>query len=201
KLRRDDIGIFHPQWDDPDSIGLVADKKSIIFTDVNDFSTRLESLREGDSATEDHLLKLWPTLLAGPALLWWNSHITRFERNTLREAGLTALLDALKGRFEPDAVDATIKFTSDKLVLKDIAANEYALSQFFNTKLRHARTMGVLNDDNANWHGVMVQIWTTLDLATKQYLRPPSRRERLGEYMSEIDNARPILMAAARQRY
>ncbi|KAM7182656.1 hypothetical protein V8F33_014131 [Rhypophila sp. PSN 637] len=125
KLRRDDIGIFHPQWEDPDGIGLVAHKKSIIFTDINDFSTR-------------------------PALLWWNSHITQNERNTLQEEGLIALLDALKGRFEPDPVTATIKFTSDKLTLKDIAANEFALSQFFNTKLKHARTMGLLADDNVN---------------------------------------------------
>ncbi|KAM7213398.1 hypothetical protein V8F06_011193 [Rhypophila decipiens] len=58
KLRRDDIGIFHPQWENPNGISLVANKKSIIFTNINDFNTRLRSLQAVNTSTEDHLLQL-----------------------------------------------------------------------------------------------------------------------------------------------
>ncbi|KAI0188571.1 hypothetical protein EV127DRAFT_117939 [Xylaria flabelliformis] len=82
-----------------------------------------------------------------------------------------------------------------------MAQDEAAMVNFIQKKLRYARAMRTLNKSNSNWHGVMVLIWTHMDLGIKQFLPPPETDDTLAGYMSKVAKAKPILLAAAREKF
>ena len=106
---------------------MVNDGKNVIFTDAICFHNRISSFIEGDPSFERQMTSLWPTLLGGPALLWWNGELTSIERNNYRAGGIYVLLSALRTRFTPDAAMATQKFTEGKLTLYEIASDDSIL--------------------------------------------------------------------------
>ena len=63
------------------------------------------------------------------------------------------------------------KFTDGKLTLHNIAQDEASLRQYVQKKLRYVKAMGILINNNANWQGVMVQIWSSMVLNVEQFLR------------------------------
>ncbi|KAK7750468.1 hypothetical protein SLS62_007547 [Diatrype stigma] len=204
KLKKNDIGIFDPHEPDPEGIGLIPTKTPIIFTDAYAFRDRINSFLEDRASRADYerqLLTLFQTLLAGPAVVWWNSELQEFNRTQLRATGIQAMLSALINRFRPDAAMATAQFSSSYFVLRDLAENENALQTYVMKKLRWARAMGTLADNNVNWYGVMMQVWSHTDLAVKQYLRQPLQHETLEMYMLQVEQSKATLLALASQKY
>jgi hypothetical protein len=204
RVRREDIGQFNPHYEDPEEVGIVCKGRGIIFTDVICFQDRLQSFLEDEETAakaEKQILSMFQTLLSGPAVIWWNNELTETMRVQLRREGLEAVTAALRIRFAPDAATATNKFTEAKLTLKDIAEDDTALLQFIQRKLRYAHAMGILDNNNNNWYGTMVQIWSSLDYKIKRYLRAPRTLETLSDYMQEVMESRSIFLAAATERY
>jgi hypothetical protein len=204
KIKREDVGTFDPWYEDPDDLGIVYEGKNTIFTDVYSFQERINTFREmpdTNTSNTQQLLELFQTLLAGPAMLWWNSELPSSERVQLRKKGLDDMMRALINRFKPEASIATQKFTTGVFTLRDLARDEYGLSQFIQKKLRYARAMDILTADNYNWHGVMIQIYSSLSLDVKQFLRAPRRDEKLEDYTMQIEETRSTLLSAAVDKY
>ncbi|KAI1770869.1 hypothetical protein F4818DRAFT_224263 [Hypoxylon cercidicola] len=129
----------------------------------------------------------------------WNDKLTDGDRRLLRAAGLRRVLVA------PEDVElaiATAKFTSGTptLTLSEIASDQNILTQHVQTKLQHARTMRLLADDNANWHGVMMQIWSGFSLEIKQNLPAPTRSATLESYVTCLEWIKPLLLALATKK-
>lgn len=204
RIKREDVGQFDPHYYDPDDVGIVCEGRNMIFTDIFCFGDRLRSFLEDEDtalSAEKQILAMFQTLLSGPAVIWWNNELTEQMRIQLRKKGLEAVMGALRTRFAHDAATATNKFTESKLTLKDIAESDTALLQFIQRKLRYAHAIGILNNKNTNWYGTMVQIWSSLDLKIKQYLRAPRTSEALSDYMQEVEESKAILLVAATERY
>ncbi|KAI0533448.1 hypothetical protein GGR58DRAFT_521547 [Xylaria digitata] len=73
KLKREDIGLFDPEYDDPNDVGVVTKGRNLIFTDVYSFSDRINSFFENDatrSSNKSQIMALLPTLLTESAVLW-----------------------------------------------------------------------------------------------------------------------------------
>ncbi len=47
----------------------------------------------------------------------------------------------------------------------------------------------------------MVQIWTYMDRQIKKFLRPPSRRETLADYMRQLEESKAAFIAYALDHY
>ena len=182
----------------------MADGKSLIFIDIHCFCDRLSTFLEDKAIAieaERQILSQFPNFLGGTAVLWWTNEITSQYRLQLRKQGLQAVLHALCERFDTDRNTATRLFSEARLHLKDIAVNDTALTQYIQKMLRFARSMGILNVDNGNWQGVMTQVWNSMDLKIRQYLRPPAIASTLDQYMQHVEGSRAILLAAARDYY
>ena len=110
-------------------------------------------------------------------------------------------MEKLQTRFLPDAAQASDKFTSAKLSLRDIAQDESALVLFIQKKLRYAKAMGLLAPSSVNWHSVMIQIWSSMSLDIRQYLRAPLRTGTLASYMLQVEEARVLLNTLAYDVY
>jgi hypothetical protein len=87
------------------------------------------------------------------------------------------------------------------LTLRDVAVDLHSVVTFINKKLRYARAMGILARDNGNWHGVMIQIWSSMTLDIRQHLRAPSQKETLTMYMLQVKQSLSLLSASARDQY
>ena len=74
KLKREDVGIFNPTFDDPDDQGKVKTKdgKNVVYTDVQRFvdniSTILEDDPNGNSTRQ--IVQFFPTLIEGFTDAW-----------------------------------------------------------------------------------------------------------------------------------
>lgn len=204
KIKREDIGQFNPHHEDADHVGVVADGKTLVFTDVFSFIDRINTFLEDEATRDDaarQIASFFQTLLGGPAAMWWSNEVAAERRRQLRQAGLLAMLDALIFRFNPDAATATRDFNESSLSLRDIAEDDHAMNIFVQKKLRWARAMGILDIANANWQGVMVQIWSSMDLRIRQYVQAPRRQSTLADYMQGLEESRAILLAAAYEQY
>ncbi|KAI1733407.1 hypothetical protein F4680DRAFT_441847 [Xylaria scruposa] len=193
KLKREDIGTFDPSYDDPDDLGVVTEGKNVIFTDVYCFCDRIQSFLEDETtrySNERQILALFQTLLTGPAVLWWNNELGVAERTNLRQQGLKPLLTKMKERFILDSSIATKRYEEDELTIHDIYRNEHALPQYVQKKLRYARVMGLMGENNINWRGVMSQIRNSMRLELKQFLKPPRSNQTMEEYMQWIEESR-----------
>jgi hypothetical protein len=202
KIKREEIGIFNPDYKDPDDLGLVQDGKNLIFTDVYSFVDRISTFTEstGEEAARQ-IISQFQALLGGPAILWWTNEVMAARRIDLRNRGLTALLDELTDRFGPDAATATNSFYQCKLRLRQVAENEQALLQFVQKKLRWARAMRMLGSDHTNWVGALMQIWSDMDFEIQQCLPRPDDFDNLTEYMRKIEKSRVLVNAAAYKYY
>jgi hypothetical protein len=54
-----------------------------------------------------------------------------------------------------------------------------------------------LADNEGNWYGVMVQIWSSMDSGIKQLLQPPSQDMTLAMYMQVVNKSKSTLVASA----
>jgi hypothetical protein len=134
RIKREDIGLFDPHHDDK---GIIVDGKNLIFTDIFAFGERIDSFLEEPDTKQDNerqIVSMFQTLLAGSALLWWNNELNYTTRTQIRIEGLNSIMEKLQTRFLPDAAQASDKFTSAKLSLRDIAQDESALVLFIQKK-------------------------------------------------------------------
>ena len=206
KIKREEVGQFNPLYEDPDDLGVVADGKNLIYTDVHCFIDRINTFMEDATTRHDaerQILGMFQTLLGGSAVMWWTNELTAERRAQLRKMGLEYILQELRTRFDTDAGTATRRFNDGTVTLKDIAKDDMALSQYVQKMLRYARSAGLLNNNNSNWHGPMMTIWSNMDIKIRQYLRPPDQDDgqSLADYMRQVEKARAILLAAAHDIY
>ncbi|EAQ84379.1 hypothetical protein CHGG_08393 [Chaetomium globosum CBS 148.51] len=151
-----------------------------------------------------HPVRSWGTfqaILGGSAILWWTNELMAARRIELRSAGLLAILDELIVRFGPDAANATKSFYDCKLYLRDVAADEQALQQFVQKKLRWARSMRMLGPDHSNWSSAMMMIWSHMEFEIQQCLPRPDEFTSLSDYMKKIEKSRIIVNSAALKYY
>ncbi|RYC55608.1 hypothetical protein CHU98_g10598 [Xylaria longipes] len=204
KIKRDDIGILNPEWDDPEDRGVVADGKDIIYTDACMFTSRINALLEHEgtrASNTSQIMGLFDHLLAGSALLWWNEEVDPNDRRIWRKAGLDEVLLKLEDRFKTRPGHATKKFLQGRLTLYDIATNRNAIPQYIQRKLRYARANGTLARDNSNWAGVMENIRDQWDDEILDQIRAPKDKETLHDYMQKVEKARHGLERRAERRY
>ncbi|EAQ86812.1 hypothetical protein CHGG_08065 [Chaetomium globosum CBS 148.51] len=202
KIKREEIGIFNPDYPDPDDLGIVQDGKNLIFTDVYSFVDRIATFTEslGEEASRQ-ILGHFQAILGGSAILWWTNELMAARRIELRSAGLLAILDELIVRFGPDAANATKSFYDCKLYLRDVAADEQALQQFVQKKLRWARSIRMLGPDHSNWSSAMMMIWSHMEFEIQQCLPRPDEFASLSDYMKKIEKSRIIVNSAALKYY
>ncbi|KAK3946659.1 hypothetical protein QBC32DRAFT_225709, partial [Pseudoneurospora amorphoporcata] len=204
KVKREDVGTFDPDADDPKDQGVVNDGKYTIYTDVYAFREQMLSFienaqqRQPSSKMNKQLTRLFHTCLAGSARVWWTVEVDNDTRLDWKEGGIYELLDQLVNRFLPDAATATAKFTRGRICLREIYDNAGALTFYVQRQMRYAKAMGTLTKDNRNWYGVMMQIWSSMELRIQQNVRAPFEEESLADYMQLIRRSRAILTSAAR---
>jgi hypothetical protein len=198
------IGVFDPTYNDPNEAGVVTSGKDTIYTDVLSFTERIYTFIEDDESYEEYapqLRKLFPTLLQGQALQWYNTEITPYDRQKLRNKGIESMLSKLRKRFQMDQQEASIKFTNGKPSLYDIGKDPTLITLFFQKKMRYAKVLGLLDESNKNWHAVCFQLWNTLELDVHQNLDRPSKKEKLSSFMRRVEESKPDMRAAAIKRY
>ncbi|KAI8173776.1 hypothetical protein K4K49_003035 [Colletotrichum sp. SAR 10_70] len=203
KLKREEIGIFDPEYPDPQDVGMVTVGKDIVYTDVWTFWDRLDTFlddRETQSQAEKQIIDIFSTLLQGSAVIWWTIETTARRRQKLRERGLNDLMKALEKPFAMDPGRATKKFRKTRFFLRDLLDDEHSLRKFVQKKFRYSKAIGTLDRRNANWRGVMMDIWSGKELDVQQYLQPPGRRDTMEGYMQKIEEARTILLSAAERK-
>lgn len=160
RLKREEVGLFDPECDDSQDVGMVIVGKDLIFTDVWTFIGRLEFFKDGenDLDIEAEIKRLFPTLLQGSAVHWWTTEITNTKRRELQRAEYGQVIDTLASRFSMEPTRATRKFRKGFLQLKDIAKDEFALRKFIQRNLQYARAMGTIDRKNLNWRGAINNI-------------------------------------------
>lgn len=214
KPKREDIGTFNPDYPDPEDIGMVSEGRDLVYIDPVLWHDNVKSFlpvnagnagNAGDAgavtaALQRHLATLFPTLLRGSASLWWTSELTGADRVALR-GDINRQMVALCDRFRPDSAMATAKFARGRLRIEDVVAQGSALGQYVARMLRHARVMGILANDQGNWHGVMHQIWSTMDVDIQLVLKAPRKDafNSLSEYMGEVRESLVTIQAYGRK--
>ncbi|KAI1661950.1 hypothetical protein F4813DRAFT_398403 [Daldinia decipiens] len=200
QLKRGDVGRFNPSHLDERGAGMVTDGCTLVFTDVDLFVEHIESFLQDPlaaAANERQILQWLEALLNGPAAMWWSHELTRVDRRALRLAGLSEILVDLERRFRLTPAVAAVKFEHGKLRLRDVAFDENRPMQFVRMKLRYARAMELLDEDNTEWLFVMLQIWFSMDVDIRAVLSPPFPSQTLDLYLEEIDKTTPDLMSRA----
>ncbi|KAI1661796.1 hypothetical protein F4813DRAFT_398332 [Daldinia decipiens] len=201
QLRREDIGRFNPDYPDPNGVGMIIDGNTPIFTDIKRFVERIESFledRDTAAANEKQMVLLFEVLLDGQAALWWSNELVYKDRRSLRQAGLTKMLAALKSRFSYDLVITLDEYTDRRLSLEQIVEDENRLIQFFQTRLRYAKSLGFLDQDNKGWYEVLKGVWSAMDYDLRDVVPAPSDLYSLEEYMKEVNEAKLRFLDVAR---
>jgi hypothetical protein len=104
-IKKDDVGKFIHDFPDPDDLGIVDDGKDTIYTDVLQFEDCLASFLENEETHNKNsrqILEIFPSLLGGDAVIWWNSELTFDERRQLRRKGMAAVFHSIRDRFQLD---------------------------------------------------------------------------------------------------
>jgi hypothetical protein len=99
RIKKDDVGKFIPDLTDPDDLGIINDGKDTIYTDVLQLEDRLASFlenKETHNKNSRQILELFPSLLGGDAVIWWNSELTFGERRQLRKKGMAAVFHSIE---------------------------------------------------------------------------------------------------------
>jgi hypothetical protein len=82
KIKREDIGIFDPHYEDPHELGVVNGGKCTIYTDVYCFTERINSFLEDENtylSAQSQIMSFFPTLLSGAAVIWWTSEVPQLH--------------------------------------------------------------------------------------------------------------------------
>ena len=204
KIKKEDVGQFNPYYNDPDYIGIIVDGKSLIFIDIYYFCDCLSTFLEDEAMAveaERQILSQFLNFLGNIAVLQWTNEITSQYCLQLWKQGLQVVLTALYKRFDIDRNIATRLFSEARLYLKDIAVNNITLIQYIQKMLRFARLIGILNVDNSNQQGVMIQVWNSMDLKIRQYLCPLAIASTLDQYIQHIEGSYTILLTIAYNYY
>ena len=83
KLKREDIGIFNPEHNNPKKLSTVNNSKALVFTSVHSFINQLCTLTEHQAICEEaayQIVALFETLLSSSALIWWSNKKTYNNR-------------------------------------------------------------------------------------------------------------------------
>ena len=117
--------------------------------------------------------------------MWWTNELIVERYVQLCKMGLEYILQELRIRFDTDTGIATRCFNDGIVTLKDIVKDNIALSQYIQKILRYARSASLLNNNNSNWYGLIMTIWSNIDIKIRQYLRLPDQdnSQSLADYM------------------
>ena len=69
--------------------------------------------------------------------------------------------------------------------------------------LYYTRSTSLLNNNNSNWYGPIITIWSNIDIKIRQYLRPPDQDngQSLTNYIRQVEKVYTILLAAVYNIY
>ena len=73
KIKREEVGQFNPLYKDPDDLGVVADGKNLIYTNVYCFIDYINTFIEDINIRHDierQILGIFQTLLGGSIVIW-----------------------------------------------------------------------------------------------------------------------------------
>ncbi len=201
RIKRQDIGIFDPEFPNPQELGAVTDGSRLVYTDVFEFVERMRTILEDDfiaGESERQIIGFFPTLLAGSAVIWWSVELMPENRAQLRQTGLDGILKALEKRFTPDTTIAMEKFNKSRLRLKDVAEDPALTGRFVQRLLRLSKDMGILAEDRSNWIGVVTTIWDKMDPEIRLVLHAPSPSEQLTDFIQRVEKAKYLVAGFAR---
>jgi hypothetical protein len=195
KIKREDMGMFNPDADDPKNTGVLTEGRNIVFTDVFSFEQRVLSLLEVEpedvGKINRQLVQHFNTCLAGSALLWWINEVGS-DRLFLKAQGIEALLTALVERFKPTDTESMELLYQSKFSSWDLLTNSGALRQYVQRQYRIAHSLGMVNS-STNPYPVLLTIWNTFDIKGQTWVRRPQKTWSFADYMKEIKEASPIL--------
>jgi Reverse transcriptase (RNA-dependent DNA polymerase)/RNase H-like domain found in reverse transcriptase/Integrase zinc binding domain len=203
KIKREDLGVFDPDAEDPKNSGVLMDGRCIVFTDVYSFEQRVLSLMEVEpeqqAGVNSQLVQHFGTCLNSSAMLWWINEVDHIRRREMKSQGIEALLTALVTRFKPTDIKAMDQLYKGRFYIRDMLGNDGALRQYFQRQYRLARSLGIAADSSVNCYAALLTIWRTLDLKSQTFLRQPRTSDTLGGYMKKIEDMTPLLVNAAEQ--
>ncbi|KAI2624288.1 hypothetical protein GGR54DRAFT_569258 [Hypoxylon sp. NC1633] len=198
ELKREHIGQFDPHHEDPNDTGVTSTNHALTFTDINYFIEHINTfLADPDTAAanERQILLLFQTLIKGPAFMWWINELSAINRRQLQAAGLPAILQALQDRFK---IDPQVKYLDRALTLQDIIADKNSLSGYIHRNLRYARAMGIMGENDSEWHWVMEEITACMPTEVQEHLPSPLDSGSLDAYMRRIELKTPALRILTR---
>ncbi|KAI0847788.1 hypothetical protein F5Y00DRAFT_270925 [Daldinia vernicosa] len=200
-LVRADIGRFNPDYLDERAAGMEIHGRIMVFTDVDLFIEHIESFLQDPATAAAHerqIMQWLEYLLIGSAGLWWMRELDRVDR---RLGGLSEVLADLERRFRLNPFVAAVKFEYGKLSLREIAFDRNRPMQFVQRKLRYARAMKRLDEENTEWVFVMLQVWFSMDAGIRAVLSPPNPLHTFDDYIEEIKQRTPDLKSRALKIY
>jgi hypothetical protein len=195
KLKKDDIGIFHPDNPrDHDKIGIIHDGKLTTYTDVYTFAERLESLRtnygsQETDATDVTLLQLASGCLQGAALQWWVTELDHFQRQHCLRS-LANFKGALERRFKPpyhQTLDLWNKGTYSIQTFKRKGVS--SLHAYVQRQFRYAKALDIANNPRA----AILMIWRSFDFDIQFLIGEPSESVSLSDFLRRIDDRAPLI--------
>ncbi len=105
KIKRQDIGVFDPQFPNLKGQGAVTDNSRLVFTDVYNFIKCIYILLEDSSTaheTKQQIKAIFSTLFVEIAVIQQTTELINDVRNILYSDGLVAIMCVLRQRFTPD---------------------------------------------------------------------------------------------------
>ncbi|KAK4181966.1 hypothetical protein QBC35DRAFT_396894 [Podospora australis] len=111
--------------EDTEDLGMVIDGNKFYFTDAMCFADRLRGMIDDPISGEENapqIVSMFPTLLSGAALRWYQTELENSERINIRQRGINGALDSLMKRFPPNIVEVTNKWNDGKFFLRQMVA-------------------------------------------------------------------------------
>ena len=201
KVKREEVSQFNPLYKDPNNLGVVVDRKNLIYTNVYYFIDYINTFIEDTTIyynIERQILDIFQTLLGGSIVIQQTNELIAKRRTQLRKIGLEYILQELYIRFDTDIGIAIHCFNNGIVTLKDIVKDDIALLQYVQKILRYARSASLLNNNNSNQYSPIITIQSNIDIKIRQYLRLPDQddSQSLANYIRQVEKVRTILLAA-----
>src|SRR6266566_4629066 len=95
KIKRQDIGIFDPQFPNSKGQGTVTDGSRFVFINVHDFIKRVYIFLEDNSAVyeiERQIKAIFFTLFVEIVVIWWTTELINDVRSILRSDRLVTII-------------------------------------------------------------------------------------------------------------
>lgn len=201
---REQIGIFDPSYEDKEGLGLVFSGKDTIYTDINCFEECVLGILNDPRAPRDRqheMLSVISQTFSGSCLRYWHGELTHADRQALLDAGMEAVMNALKERFAIERSIALKAYSETEISLRKLYRDNEALNNFFQKKIRWVRAMNLIAADNNNWDGALHQIWGSMPLEFRQNIKPPDEFDTLPDYMKHVNKTRGTLITMAEEAH